>query len=57
MSENVLTLPEAARALEISLDDVLRLIELGLLSAGRGADGAVYVRRQDLDAYRATVSI
>ena len=46
MSENVLTLPEAARALEISLDDVLRLIELGLLSAGRlGARTAAHRSR------------
>jgi hypothetical protein len=57
MSEDTLTLPETARALGISLDDALRLIELGKLSAGRGSDGALYVRRDDLDAYRATVTV
>ena len=57
MSEDLLTLPETARALGISLDDALRLIELGKLAAGRGSDGAVYVRQQDLDAYRDTVTV
>ena len=57
MSAEILTLPETARALGISLDDALRLIEAGKLSAARGSDGAVYVRQQDLDAYRAAVSV
>lgn len=57
MSEKLLTLPETARALGISLDEALRLVEQGKLLASRGTDGGVYVRREELDAYRATVSV
>lgn len=57
MSEKLLTLPETARALGISLDEALRLVEQGKLLASRGTDGGVYVRRSELDAYRATVSV
>ena len=56
MSEDLLTLPETARTLGISLDAALRLVETGKLSAARGSDGAVYVQREDLDTYQATVS-
>jgi hypothetical protein len=57
MSENLLTLPETARALGISLDEALRLVEQGQLLASRGSDGGVYVRHEDLDAYRETASV
>jgi hypothetical protein len=57
MSEKLLTLPETARALGISLDEALRLVEQGKLHASRGSDGAVYVRGEELDAYRATASV
>ena len=57
MSDDLLTLPETARALDISLDEALQLVEQGKLAAARGADGGVYVRREDLDAYRETASV
>jgi hypothetical protein len=52
MSE-LLTLPEVARQLHVTVDEALRLVESGELRAGRGADGGVYVRLGDLEAYRA----
>lgn len=57
MNEDVLTLPETARALGISLDDALQFIEHSKLLAARGCDGGLYVRRGDLDAYRETASV
>lgn len=48
----LLTLPEVARQLHVTLDESLRLVESRNLAAGRGSDGGVYVRRSDLDAYR-----
>lgn len=52
-NELLMTLPEVARQLEVTLDEALKLIESGRLPAGRGADGGLYVRRGDLDSYRA----
>jgi hypothetical protein len=49
----LLTLPEVARQLDTTVDEALRLVESGELRAGRGADGGVYVRLGDLEAYRA----
>jgi hypothetical protein len=54
MSEQVLTLPEVARQLRITVDEALGLVESGELRAGRGTDGGVYVRLGDLEAYSAT---
>ena len=54
MASDLLTLPEVARHLEVSLDEALRLVESQSLPAGRGEDGGVYVRRRDLDAYQAS---
>ena len=54
MASELLTLPEVARHLQVSLDDALRLVESRSLPAGRGEDGGVYVRRRDLDAYQAS---
>jgi hypothetical protein len=48
----LLTLPEVARQLHVTLDEALRLVESRHLAAGRGSDGGVYVRRSDLEAYR-----
>lgn len=53
MPNELLTLPEVARQLEVSLDEALELVESGRVPAGRGADGGVYVRRRDLDSYQA----
>jgi hypothetical protein len=54
MASDLLTLPEVARQLNVSLDEALRLVESLSLPAGRGEDGGVYVRRRDLDAYQAS---
>jgi helix-turn-helix protein len=54
MASELLTLPEVARHLDVSLDEALRLVESRSLPAGRGEDGGVYVRRRDLDAYQAS---
>ncbi|MDQ4096296.1 MAG: helix-turn-helix domain-containing protein [Actinomycetota bacterium] len=54
MTNDLLTLPEVARQLEVTLDEALRLVESRSLPAGRGEDGGVYVRRRDLDAYQAS---
>jgi excisionase family DNA binding protein len=56
MSAAQFTLPEAARALGIPLDEALRLVEQSKLPAARGWDGGVYVRREDLDTYRQATS-
>jgi hypothetical protein len=53
MANELLTLPEVARLLDVSLDEALGLVESRSLPAGRGEDGGVYVRRSDLDAYQA----
>jgi len=53
MTNDLLTLPEVARQLHVSLDEALRLVESRDLPAGRGEDGGVYVRRRDVDAYQA----
>jgi len=50
----LLTLPEVARQLRVSIDEALRLVESRSLPAGRGEDGGVYVRRADLEAYQAS---
>jgi len=54
MDDGLLTLPEVARQLNVALDEALELVKSGQLRAGRGDDGGVYVRRRDLEAYRAT---
>ena len=54
MADELLTLPEVARRLHVTLDEALQLVESGSLPAGRGEDGGVYVRRRDLDAYQAS---
>jgi len=54
MPNELLTLPEVARQLHVSLDEALRLVESQDLPAGRGEDGGVYVRRRDVEAYQAT---
>ena len=53
MANELLTLPEVARLLHVTLDEALGLVESQSLPAGRGEDGGVYVRRRDLDAYQA----
>lgn len=53
MGNELLTLPQVARQLEVPLDEALELVRSGRLPAGRGSDGGVYVRRADLDSYRA----
>ncbi|HKY77155.1 MAG TPA: helix-turn-helix domain-containing protein [Acidimicrobiia bacterium] len=53
MASELLTLPEVARHLHVSLDEALALVESQTIPAGRGEDGGVYVRRSDLDAYQA----
>ena len=53
MADELLTLPEVARRLRVTLDEALQLVESRSLPAGRGEDGGVYVRRRDLDAYQA----
>jgi hypothetical protein len=53
MSEQLLTLPEVAWQLHITVDEALRLVESRELPAGRGGDGGVYVRLGDLDSYLA----
>lgn len=52
MTTELLTLPEVARQLHITLAEALQLVESRRLTAGRGSDGGVYVRRSDLEAYR-----
>jgi helix-turn-helix protein len=54
MADELLTLPEVARQLHVTLDEALSLVESRRLPAGRGEDGGVYVRRRDLDAYQAS---
>jgi helix-turn-helix protein len=54
MANELLTLPEVARLLQVTLDEALSLVESRSLPAGRGEDGGVYVRRRDLDAYQAS---
>jgi hypothetical protein len=54
MANELLTLPEVARLLHVTLDEALGLVESRSLPAGRGEDGGVYVRRRDLDAYQAS---
>lgn len=54
MADELLTLPEVARRLHVTLDEALQLVESRSLPAGRGEDGGVYVRRRDLDAYEAS---
>lgn len=54
MASELLTLPEVARQLDVSLDEVLRLVKSRTIPAGRGKDGGVYVRRSDLDTYQAS---
>jgi hypothetical protein len=54
MASELLTLPQVARQLHVSLDEALRLVESRSLPAGRGEDGGVYVRRTDLEAYQAS---
>lgn len=54
MADELLTLPEVARRLHVTLDEALQLVESRSLPAGRGEDGRVYVRRRDLDAYEAS---
>lgn len=48
----LLSLPEVARRLGVTLDEALALVETKKLPAGRGPDGGVYVRAESLDAYR-----
>jgi len=54
MADELLTLPDVARRLHVTLDEALRLVESRHLPAGRGEDGGVYVRSRDLDAYQAS---
>jgi hypothetical protein len=54
MANELLTLPEVARLLHVTLDEALELVESRSLPAGRGEDGGVYVWRRDLDAYQAS---
>ena len=54
LADELLTLPEVARQLHVTLDHALGLVESRDLPAGRDHDGAVYVRRRDVEAYRAT---
>ena len=54
MTNELLTLPEVARQLHVTLDEALQLVETRELPAGRGEDGGVYVRRRDVEAYQAT---
>jgi hypothetical protein len=53
MPNELLTLPEVARHLDLTLDDALRLVESKQLPAGRGDDGGLSVRRRDVEAYQA----
>lgn len=50
---SLLSLPEVARRLEISLDEALTLVQRKALVAGRGADGGVYVAEGDVIAHLA----
>lgn len=52
MPNELLTIPEVAQQLDVTLDEALALIQQRRLAAGRGSDGGVYVRRGDLEAYR-----
>ena len=52
VTEQLLTIPEVARQLHITVDEALSLVESGQLPAGRGRDGGVYVRLGDLESYR-----
>lgn len=54
MGEQLLTLPEVARQLRITVDEALGLVESGELRAGRGADGGMYIRLVELESYRTT---
>ncbi|HVE45611.1 MAG TPA: helix-turn-helix domain-containing protein [Acidimicrobiales bacterium] len=51
MTNELLTLPEVARQLRVTLDEALSLVESHVLPAGRGHDGGVYVREDDLREY------
>jgi hypothetical protein len=53
MPERLLTLPQAARELEMTADEALRLVESGALPAARGADGGMYVRLGDVRSFQA----
>jgi helix-turn-helix protein len=48
----LLSLPEVARSLGVTLDEALALVETKKLPAGRGPDGGVYVRATALDEYQ-----
>ncbi|MBV8386000.1 MAG: hypothetical protein JO155_04325 [Acidimicrobiia bacterium] len=50
----VVSLPEVARRLGVTLDEALVLVETKKLPAGRGSDGGVYVRASVLDEYQRT---
>lgn len=52
MTERVLRVPEAARELGLDGVEVYHLIEQGLLKAGKGEDGLVYVPESALRAYQ-----
>ena len=51
VSKRLLTLPEVARRLHITMDEALQLVVSRELPAGRGDDGGVYVRLEDLQSY------
>ena len=51
VANELLSLPEVARQLRVTLDEALALIESHVLPAGRGHDGGVYVREDDLREY------
>ncbi|HUP70708.1 MAG TPA: helix-turn-helix domain-containing protein [Acidimicrobiales bacterium] len=51
VANELLSLPEVARQLRVTLDEVLSLVESQVLPAGRGQDGGVYVREDDLREY------
>lgn len=53
MPNELLTLPDVARQLQVTVDEALKLVECSSLPAGRGSDGGVYVRRRDLETYQA----
>ena len=52
MAMELLSLPEVARSLGVTLDEALALVETKKLPAGRGPDGGVYVRATALDEYQ-----
>lgn len=54
VTNELLSLAEVARQLQVTLDEALALIETHLLPAGRGRDGGVYVRDDDLRGFERT---